>query len=95
MREAEADARCSTAIPVSDEIGPVMTHTALATCLLDADDLDGAEQACAATGLSEQVTDIFPFTLFLYARMRLRAARGTTPRRSPTSRRRADGSALR
>jgi DNA-binding CsgD family transcriptional regulator len=76
LREAEADARSATEISLSDEIARVMTRMTLASCLLDADDLHGAEQAYAATGLREQVPDIFPFTWCLCARMRLRQARG-------------------
>jgi DNA-binding CsgD family transcriptional regulator/predicted nucleic acid-binding protein len=53
-----------------------MPQTYLARCLLEADDLDAAEEACAATGLGEDVPDVLPFISFLFVRMRLRARRG-------------------
>lgn len=76
LREAEADARTATAIPPSDPVWRALPQTALARCLLDRGDVDGALQACSATGLGEHVPDFGPLTMYLFMRMRLRAAQG-------------------
>ena len=54
-----------------------MPNIALAACLIDRGDLDGAQQACVASGLDQGVpSDFFIFADFYFTRMRLRAAQG-------------------
>jgi DNA-binding CsgD family transcriptional regulator len=78
LRDAEAEARTATATvtPASEPVWRAMPHIALALCLLDRGDLAGAQEACVATGLDEDVPDYFIFADFLFMRMRLRAAQG-------------------
>lgn len=77
LREAEADALTATAIPSGDPVWHAMPNIALAACLVDRGDLDGAHEACIASGLEDGLpSDFFLFADFHFTRMRLRAAQG-------------------